>query len=370
MGDIVPNPRHVGEFVGTRLADLAGPKDRSLATGKPGVEGDASFARLVEIATNDDSLGERAKAVAELGYRRDPAALPCLLRLADDASEDDTIRAAAARALARVGTQLALPPLRTMATSGSSTIRRAAAEGLGVLNDRDAVPALIALLEHPTVRVRDEAATALGAIGDPRAVPALTRALDDPAIFVRVPAREALTSIASDDAIEALDRNPRRRLARKIDVRQASRARRWREARPVTEQPGPLHRVVWLKVGGAVFWVAIVAFLIACDLFFAGANPLVAGVVAAVGFGIGRIGVQNREDEFSWGNRTLDSARARAASAAQPRVRHPLVSVALNATDLRLSMVLFVIPLTIAIDVITGGVLVTASLLAGFCANM
>jgi hypothetical protein len=95
--------------------------------------------------------------------------------LQDDESE--AVREAAARALARTRTEIAIPPLaRALREDARQQVRVAAAEALGALGSERAVPALVGALRDGEPAVRVTAVEALGAIGGRQAVVALLEA--------------------------------------------------------------------------------------------------------------------------------------------------------------------------------------------------
>ena len=175
----------------------------------------------------------KARAAENLGYFSGPEAVGPLAGLLSH--PDETVRAVAARALARIGTQeaaealartlndtseltrlrmaenlerigeLAVNPLVEVLGGGDSRARVFAARILGNLRAAEAGPALReAMLRGETTDVRAQAALAVGKIGNPDDVPALEEAADDEDWPVRAQAANALGMIGELSAIPTL----------------------------------------------------------------------------------------------------------------------------------------------------------------------
>ncbi|MDQ7006844.1 MAG: HEAT repeat domain-containing protein [Acidobacteriota bacterium] len=121
------------------------------------------------------------------------------------ARPEDPVRAAAARALARVKDTRALPALRKLITDPDVPVRLGAMEALMEMKDRDSVPLIATQLQDPEERLRRFALRALRVIGDPSAAPAVRKTLhSDKLAIVRATAVSTLTDLLGDDAIADL----------------------------------------------------------------------------------------------------------------------------------------------------------------------
>lgn len=175
----------------------------------------------------------RAMAAHLLGAAAVPAAVPDLVRLTQDRSEE--VRRVAARALGRMGDArgiraliialeeprvlsqgtvglamvrmgpAAAPALREALSSDDASVRAMAADVLGHLGDTGAVGRLVATVQDDEVSVRLAVAAALRRIGSPQARPALAHAAitdDEPA--VRAAATAALGTLGPAHVLDAL----------------------------------------------------------------------------------------------------------------------------------------------------------------------
>ncbi len=141
-------------------------------------------------------LGDPAAAPFLLAALEGPRPLPAglartaLLRLGPGATEqlrtgltlpDPVARTVAAELLGVHAAMAAAPALAGVLTNDTEApVRAAAARALGRIGVPTVVPAMLAALDDPDSTVRAEAATGLGAIGDARAVPALQGTLGHP----------------------------------------------------------------------------------------------------------------------------------------------------------------------------------------------
>jgi HEAT repeat protein len=177
----------------------------------------------------------RARAADNLGYFGGERSVPPLGDLLAD--PDETVRAVAARALARVGTQdaaeflaktlndpseltrlrmaenldcigpLAVKPLMDTLENGEPRARVFAARVLGNLRAAEARPPLRqAMLEGSLTDLRAQATLALGKIGDPDDVHALLSASDDEEWPVRAQVANAMGMIGDVSTIPTLQR--------------------------------------------------------------------------------------------------------------------------------------------------------------------
>jgi len=252
------------------------------------VDASRTATRLTELLADKHMPGraDLAETLAEIGDRR---AAPVLLRILQDASEQDDVREAAALAVSRLDPAGAVEPLAAvlrqrlgdltaeelsltsslfdpavqrarnedsarrgfvvaMAAALTRTRQPAAAKALGPFRDRRAVAALVGALEDQTDEVRLDAAWALVAIGDPSAASALGRAA------AREPEAEGrrLMKAAADilvrgdaffalvEALDSVDYDVYQRAAATLGVLGDRRA-----VAPLIRAYGLRHRIEW-----------------------------------------------------------------------------------------------------------------------------
>src|SRR5262245_22762179 len=124
-----------------------------------------------------------------------------------DSANDSSVRACAAYALGRIGSERAVDALlKALLEDQESSVRWRAADALGRIGSEGVVDALLnALLEDQESYVRGRAADALGRIGSERAVDALLKALlEAQESYARRSAADALGRIGSERAVDAL----------------------------------------------------------------------------------------------------------------------------------------------------------------------
>jgi HEAT repeat protein len=116
------------------------------------------------------------------------------------------VRAAAARAMGRIGDPAALDPLiNALRHEDSVEVRREIAFALGILGQSEAVPVLIDELDSEVdAETSAEIAIALGRIGDPTALDALHALLASSWGLIRERAIEAMALLADEASVEAL----------------------------------------------------------------------------------------------------------------------------------------------------------------------
>ncbi len=137
--------------------------------------------------------------VAEALTRFGPPAVAPLVELLRD-GEHPQAAVWAAKILGRIGDGAATAPLLERLYDRVDTVRMAATEALGVLGDRRATQALLrAALSDPMPQVRAHAAGAIGRMGAEASIDVLVAALADPDYGTRVRALEALEMIRPDD---------------------------------------------------------------------------------------------------------------------------------------------------------------------------
>lgn len=117
----------------------------------------------------------------------------------------DLVRAAAARALARVKDPASIPALRPLLEDASLTVRIGAMEALMQMKDTASIPAISAQLTHPETRMRRFALRALRTIGDPSAAAEVRRVLrEDKDEEVRATAALTISDLLGTKAIPDL----------------------------------------------------------------------------------------------------------------------------------------------------------------------
>lgn len=149
---------------------------------------------------------ERAAAADEMGrrgyrFRKEiaEALRPVLLN-----DPESMVRAAAGRALGRLGAREAVPELIKALSDKSPEVRVVAAAALWRLPDPGAVPTLLERVKDPDKAVREWSALALGVAGDSRAVSELIPLLQDPERSVRLAAVRSLGRLNRTEALKPL----------------------------------------------------------------------------------------------------------------------------------------------------------------------
>jgi HEAT repeat protein len=166
-------------------------------------KGDEAFRKATDRLKAKDP-GERAAAANEMGrrgyrFRREIAEL---LRPLLRTDPDPVVRAAAGRALGRLGVREAVPDLVAALSDTSADVRVVAAAALWRLPDPSATAPLLDHVKDADKAVREWSALALGVIGDKRAVPEMVRLLGDPERSVRLAAVRSLGRIGDPDGLE------------------------------------------------------------------------------------------------------------------------------------------------------------------------
>jgi HEAT repeat protein len=149
---------------------------------------------------------ERAEAADEMGRRgyRFRKQIAEALRPVLLTDSDSVVRAAAGRALGRLGAREAVPDLIKALGDKTVEVRVVSAAALWRLPDPSAVPALLERVRDEDRAVREWSALALGVAADPRAVPALISLLDDPERPVRLAALRSLGRINRPEGLKPL----------------------------------------------------------------------------------------------------------------------------------------------------------------------
>jgi HEAT repeat protein len=193
---------------------------------------------LIDTLRDPDQPGTvRASAARRLGESQESRALPALsaallekgpesprpaTNLAEFFSARSAamgdVRAGAARALGRLNSRQAIPPLLTRASSSDPELRVAVYEALASLKAREAVPAARKALSDPDQRVRRWAAVLLKEVHDPQALPDLRQALSDPDPGVRLQAAHALGGMEDRESIETMKRALQKETSEEVKI--------------------------------------------------------------------------------------------------------------------------------------------------------
>lgn len=175
------------------------------AGSKASARGEEAFkSALVRLRSTVTS--ERVAAAEELGrrgyrFRREIAEVLRPIVLSDPEAQ---VRAAAGKALGRLGAREAVPELVKALDDRSAEVRVVAAAALWRLPDPSAVPALLARASDENAAVREWSALALGVAADPRAGPELVRLLGDSTRAVRLAAVRSLGRVNRPEGVAPL----------------------------------------------------------------------------------------------------------------------------------------------------------------------
>lgn len=149
------------------------------------------------------AVAVRKSAAESLGALRDSRAVPNLLDMCHDASEQ--VRGAAVWALGQIHDKRAINHLTKALKDSDSMVRVLAADALAEVGSTDVVPALVEALSDVHDRVRKAAADTLGWLGDAGAVPGLIARLNDPDPDVNAAIEMALWELGTPEALKALE---------------------------------------------------------------------------------------------------------------------------------------------------------------------
>lgn len=190
----------IGSAQGARVAAEDDP-----SAAKSTARGDEAYKKALSRLKSPNPV-ERAAAADEMGrrgyrLRREIAEVLRPLLLNDP---DSAVRAAAGRALGRLGVREAVPELIKALEDRVAEVRVVAAAALWRLPDPSAVPVLLAHAKDSDPAVREWCALALGVAADPRAVPELIRLLDDAERAVRLAAVRSLGRVNRPDGLAPL----------------------------------------------------------------------------------------------------------------------------------------------------------------------
>jgi HEAT repeat protein len=161
-----------------------------------------SLRSLMDDLKSTDPV-RRRDAAEDLGRLKYPHATPALVVALSD--EDAGVRAAAADALGRMGTEDAVGPLsRLLAEDPSPNVRQTAAQSLTLIGSPPALAALTKGLQSALPDVRRLAARALGDSGQPSAAGDLRPLLKDPDVSARIAAVRSLGALKDEASRPAL----------------------------------------------------------------------------------------------------------------------------------------------------------------------
>lgn len=189
-----------------------------------GAMNDPAALTLLRRCLRDPDYRLQAASAESLGVLGDHQAVPELLscfrgdtyRLIEGEGNPNSyaeIVTAAAKALGRLGGDVAAKALISGAASPDPLLVSASVAGLAFISGEEAFAVLLGALGHRMHFVRGAAARALGERGDLRASSSLLSLLEDPASIVRAAAIEALASLGEQKAsgrISSLYRDLRR----------------------------------------------------------------------------------------------------------------------------------------------------------------
>jgi HEAT repeat protein len=169
--------------------------------------GEEAFKKAAERLKSPHAA-ERATAADEMGRRgyRLRKEIADLLRPLLRSDPEPVVRAAAGRALGRLGAREAVPDLVHALADTSADVRVVAAAALWRLPDPSATEPLLEHLKDADRAVREWSALALGVIGDRRSVPELVRLLGDPERAVRLAAVRSLGRVGDPQGLDPVVR--------------------------------------------------------------------------------------------------------------------------------------------------------------------
>lgn len=186
-------------------AEVAAQGEPVAAPQESGAKGEEAFKKAIARLKSPDPA-ERAAAADEMGRRgyRFRKVISDTLRPLLLSDPDSIVRAAAGRALGRLGAREAVPELTKALKDKTSEVRVVAAAALWRLPDPSAVPALLECVNDKDKAVREWSALALGVAADGRATAELIRLLGDPERQVRLAAVRSLGRINQKDGLKPL----------------------------------------------------------------------------------------------------------------------------------------------------------------------
>lgn len=153
---------------------------------------------------DDANLYLLRECINLLGRIGNPKAVPTLVELLDNKTDDQELQEDIILALGRIGDDRAIDSILSLASHDNVYLRQRTAKALGNFPANQSIDALITLLDDESDEVRANAAQSLGLIGNTNAIPALDNALDDGAWTVRKQAATALAGFNDEAVIEPM----------------------------------------------------------------------------------------------------------------------------------------------------------------------
>ncbi|MBN1565343.1 MAG: HEAT repeat domain-containing protein [Anaerolineae bacterium] len=199
---LITGLRHEHEYARRKSAELLGKIGDTSAV-------PSLLEILQNVSENDELRRESAELLGKIG---DASAVPALLEIFQNVDENDELRQTAGIALGKIGDTSAVSVLLEIFqnTNEDDELHRVAAIALGNLGDPTCVPDLIKIFRNTNKgnKWRSAATAALGNIGDPDAVPGLIEVMNNERIqweFGNIIA-EALEKIGTPEALDAAEK--------------------------------------------------------------------------------------------------------------------------------------------------------------------
>ncbi len=175
---------------------------RWIAAGALGFSRNKAAVPVLIKCLQDADYDVRRSAAYSLGELRDMTAVPALIRLTDD--EYPSVRVAALGALGQIDAEVASKIAWKKIEDEAHKVRFEVGLLLVLLQNELTIPKLMSLLVDGSERAREVAAHALGLLGERGAVPLLITTLKDPQFYVRFRALEALGRIQDEIVLPSL----------------------------------------------------------------------------------------------------------------------------------------------------------------------
>ena len=128
----------------------------------------------------------------------DEAAIPSLIKLLENRRFLIIVRPEAAKALGKIGSLSAVPPLLSALNDEDYAVRASAVAALGNIGDTAVTSDLLQALQDDHYQVRQAAAQALGQVGDESVVPVLIQVLESEVAEIPV----STTNLNAQDQVE------------------------------------------------------------------------------------------------------------------------------------------------------------------------
>lgn len=207
-----PNETEAKKIFRKSLGDASEMVQRSAIFGVQAGRDGASVPALAKIARTSSDLAAVPAVDEALATIGTPEAVDVLVGLLPRPKPDpdselpprpsDLVRAAAARALARIKDPASIPELRKLIDDPSHPVRIGAMEALMQMKDKQSVKAISAQLKDETPRIRQFALRALRNIGDPSCQKEVRQVLrNDSDDIVRATAAITIADLLGEDAI-------------------------------------------------------------------------------------------------------------------------------------------------------------------------